>query len=324
MLTDFANRIVTTAELRAHGGYASAWIAINGVVYDITRFIPKHPFGDTFRGHLGTECGGLFSSAHTATRVEALLADDAFRKRHEIALVGRLDLADGRLDGTGGHPYLERLGYRDTAADAFWLELKGRVATYLKEQGETTHYSNTVGALYLIYYLSIYVLLSWLTWVQGSFLAAVLLGFHMICALALFAVYCVAYSQTAFLLLFNDHEETHAPLGDQQDLACLHGKPSWAEVQVRTSGNWYPTNWLLAFVEFHYGYFNYHIEHHLFPTFKPSLLKRISPIVRRVCRAHGVPYICTPFFDVQQSLARHLYAMGTAPRASGRGSQGHL
>ena len=54
-------REVTYAELKAHSTYDSAWISINGIVYDITDFIEKHPFGDTFRGSLGTECGGLFS-----------------------------------------------------------------------------------------------------------------------------------------------------------------------------------------------------------------------------------------------------------------------
>ena len=79
---------------------------------------------------------------------------------------------------------------------------------------------------------------------------------------------------------------------------------------MRTSNNWYPTNWLLAFFEFHYGYFNYHIEHHLFPSLKPSLLRRIAPVVRKVCRRHGVPYISTPFLHVQQSLLAHIAKMG--------------
>jgi fatty acid desaturase len=123
-------------------------------------------------------------------------------------------------------------------------------------------------------------------------------------------VYSIAYSQTAFILLFNDHEETHALLGETEDVGGFHRKMSWAEVQVRTSSNWYPTNWLLSFIEFHYGYFNYHIEHHLFPTFKPSLLKKISPVVESVCGKHNIPYISTPFLEVQKSLQEHLAKLG--------------
>ena len=84
---------------------------------------------------------------------------------------------------------------------------------------------------------------------------------------------------------------------------------------MRIYGDWYPTNWFLSFVEFHYGYFNYHIEHHLFPTFKPSLLKKISPIVKSVCIKHGVSYISTLFLEVQKSLQTHLSKMSQGNEA---------
>jgi len=129
-------------------------------------------------------------------------------------------------------------------------------------------------------------------------------------AFALSVVYAATYSQAAFILLFNDHQETHAILGEVEDIADVQGKLSWAEVQVRSSGNWHPTNWLLRLIEFHYGYFNYHIEHHLFPTLKPRLLKKIAPIVKRVCEKHGIPYRSTAFSTVQASLLRHLHQLG--------------
>jgi fatty acid desaturase len=132
-------------------------------------------------------------------------------------------------------------------------------------------------------------------------------------AVMLLSLYSIFYSQTAFILLFNDYEDTHKLLGDNEDVGVFHNKMSWAEVQVRTSNNWYPTNWISTFFQFHYGYFNYHIEHHLFPTFKPSLLKKISPIVKSLCRKHNIPYISTPFMDVQKSLQGHITKMGTRP-----------
>lgn len=126
----------------------------------------------------------------------------------------------------------------------------------------------------------------------------------------LFVLYSISYSLTAFIFLFNDHEDTHKLLGDKEDVSNFHNRMSWAEIQVRTSNNWYPTNWILSFVQFHYGYFNYHIEHHLFPTFKPSLLKKISPIVRSVCSKYNIPYISTTFLEVQKSLQQHITKMG--------------
>ena len=448
-----ANRLISYEELKQHSTYADAWISINGIVYDITHFIPTHPFGDTFRGHLGTECGGLFSSAHANTHVEDLIKNEDFLRNNSIIVVGRLDVIAGDGFRTAvDRRFLDRVVYKETTSDEFWMELKGRVSAFLKDAGEDIHYTNRVGFLYVIYYLGIYALLSYLTWIEAWYLAPVLLGFHMICALAnishmathhgftksklldfiamylydlsgmsglewqithqthhnqphsvidhqtnrfsllgvrvhkymgrsswhkyqriyywlvisfylvfelfattiwifvnrefvrhkyewvghflakgillaqiiccayihgywtaltLFILYSVSFSQTAFILLFNNHEETHKVLGESSDVPSFHHKMSWAEVQVRTSGNWYPTNWLLAFVEFHYGYFNYHIEHHLFPTLKPSLLKKISPIVKSVCEKHGIPYLSTSFIQVQTSLQEHITKMGS-------------
>lgn len=446
-------RRISYEELKKHSTYTDAWISINGVVYDITGFIQKHPFGDTFMGNLGTECGGLFSSAHVNTNVECLLQNDSFREKNNIVVVGPLDVLGAHLHKRNKAPYLDRVVYRDTSTDKFWLDLKAEVKAYLKRNKESIHYGPLEGTLYLAYYLGIYALLSYLTWIRCSYLASALLGFHMLCAVAnvshmdthygftrqrwlnfiaghifdlggmsrlewkiahqthhnqphssvdhqtnsydddihvrihryinrkphhryqhiyfwllismyllfrviatsfwmvknrefirhkrevvahvlarvmLFApvfycahlhgwgraltlllIYAASYSYSAFALLYNDYKDTHKVLDNHNDASTYHNKLSWAEVQVRTSNDWYPTNLLMRFVEFHYGYFNYHIEHHLFPTLKPSLLKKISPIVREVCRRHGVPYIRTTFLDVQVSLQKHLVEMGS-------------
>lgn len=447
-------RLVTYDELKKHSSYSDAWISINGDIYDITNFIEQHPFGDTFRGNLGTECGGLFSSSHLNTNVEERLKSGGYLRRHNIRKVGRLDIACERTHGHDDAPLLNRIVFKDTGSDAFWLDLKSQVRAFLRDNYESTHYSTREGVCYLIYYFLLYMLLSYFTWVHGSYIAATLLGIHMICALAniahmathygftrsqplnfiamhlfdlsgisglewqithqthhnqphssidhqtnvykyigvrvhkyikhkryhnyqkiyfwlsvspyllfkffitsiwlchnrkfvrhrrealvhvfarilllaqviycaatlgyltalgLFLVYSIAYSQTAFILLFNDHEDTHAVLGEIEDTHQFNHKMSWAETQVRTSNNWYPTGWLSTFFEFHYGYFNYHIEHHLFPSFKPSLLKKVSPIVKRVCRQHNIPYLSTTFTDVQKSLQSHLTKLASEP-----------
>ena len=440
-------RRITYKELKQHSTYSDAWLSINGVVYNITNFVDKHPFGDTFRGHLGTECGGLFSSAHTNTNVEELIRQDSFLRKNGIQVVDRLDVSGDRLHRHNNSPFLDRIVYQDMGKDKLWQEIRTSVASYLKDHGETTHYTFQEGALLICYHLCIYLCLSYLTWIYGSFLASVLLGFQVVCmvgsishmathhgftdsplldftamylfdlcgmsglewqithqthhnqphssidhqtkaytfisvrihkyikrrshhryqyiyfwvllsfyflskmvattgwmikypefirhkhemmahllgksillmqllycvyvhgfwmTLAIFAVYMTATSQIAFILLFNDHEENHNLLGQVEDVNQFHVRTSWAEVQVRTSGNWHPTNWFLSFIEFHYGYFNYHIEHHLFPTFKPILTKKISPIVKSVCIKHGVPYVSTSFLEMQKSLQTHL------------------
>jgi fatty acid desaturase len=43
--------------------------------------------------------------------------------------------------------------------------------------------------------------------------------------------------------------------------------------------------------DFLHGYLNYQIEHHLFPKLPMSKLREIQPEVRRICEAHGVPYV---------------------------------
>ena len=430
---------ITYKELKKHSTYSDAWISINGIVYDVTFFIDKHPFGDTFRANLGTECGGMFSSAHSNTNVEELIRSDEFLRNNNITAMGRLDVSGDHLHKNSDDPLLDRIVYKETHNDEFWLELKTKVASYLRDNDESIHYTFYEGVSYTIYYLFIYVLLSYMTWIEGSFLGSILLGFHMICmsanishmathfgftechplnfiakyffdlsgmsglewqithqthhnqphssidhqtnvydysgirihkyvklksyhkyqhlyfwlavsplflvkffestiwlfmnkqfvrhryeivahvlvkgilltqviycayiqgywtAIMLFVLYSISFSQTAFILLFNDHEDTHNVLGANEDVSDFQNKMSWAEIQVRTSNNWYPTNWILSFVEFHYGYFNYHIEHHLFPTFKPCLLKKISPIVKSVCDKHNIPYRLTTFSEV--------------------------
>ena len=437
------------AELKKHSTYKDAWIAIDGIVYDITDFIPKHPFGDTFRGNLGADCSGLFSSAHVRTDVEKLIKNEHYLNANDIEIVGYLDVSQDNLYRDGNKKYLDRIVYSKLSDDKFWLELKSKVREYLIENHELPYYSTLEGAIYLIYHSLIFTFLAYITWFHSSILAAILLGFHLVCAsagvshivahfgftknqllnsialhlmdlggysslewqishqthhnqphssidyqtnqyvpirihqyvkyrehhkyqyiyfwigilfyhfrifpmstiwvfshrefvrhpyeifahllakaiflspviycgylydiwqaLILFGVYSIAYSFFAFILLYNDHEENHQVLALSENINAFQKRFSWADVQVRTSGDWVPSNWLLSFVEFHYGYFNFHIEHHLFPSFKPSLLKQISPIVREVCEQHNVPYISTTFMEMHKSFQHHIIEMG--------------
>jgi cytochrome b involved in lipid metabolism len=451
--TDYlSKKYISYEELKKHSSYSDAWIAIDGVIYDITDFVEKHPFGDTFRGILGTDCSGLFSSAHINTNVEELIKSEGFLKRNKIKIIGCLDVNEVFLHKDSDRRYLDRIVYQEIDKEKFWLELKTKIKEYLQENNESIHYSTSEGLLHLLYHGILFIIFSYLTWIEGSFFAAILLGFQMVCscagvshmvahfgftknkllnflalhfmdlsgfswlewqiihqthhnqphssidhqtnqyaplrihqyvkhqkyhehqhisfwlglvmyhfraffmstvwliqnreflrhryeivghllakltvfclvgysiylhgfvnALILFAIFSISFSYSAFLLLYNNHEETHHVLALNEDINDLHSQLSWAETQVRTSGDWYPTNWILSFIEFNYGYFNYHIEHHLFPTFKPRLLKKIAPIVKSVCQKHGIPYIATTYIEVQQSFQRHITNMGFPP-----------
>jgi cytochrome b involved in lipid metabolism len=66
----------TMDEVRLHSGPASAWIAVNGKVYDITKFLAVHPGWTTGCGVstvlailrcLGTECSEEWNYVHSKT-----------------------------------------------------------------------------------------------------------------------------------------------------------------------------------------------------------------------------------------------------------------
>jgi fatty acid desaturase len=43
--------------------------------------------------------------------------------------------------------------------------------------------------------------------------------------------------------------------------------------------------------DFLMGYLNYQIEHHLFPDLPPARYRELSPRIRALCAAHGIPYV---------------------------------
>ena len=81
-------------------------------------------------------------------------------------------------------------------------------------------------------------------------------------------------------------------------------------VQIQTATDWYPSNIIEKFITFHFGYFNYHIEHHLFPTLKPNLFKKLQPIVRNHCQKYNISYVETSFYQLLLSQMGYLKKMG--------------
>lgn len=65
---------------------------------------------------------------------------------------------------------------------------------------------------------------------------------------------------------------------------------SFLEQQIITSRN-IASNW---FTDFLYLGLNYQIEHHLFPDCPRDKLKRLTPQIRELCRAYGLPFTVIP------------------------------
>lgn len=71
------------------------------------------------------------------------------------------------------------------------------------------------------------------------------------------------------------------------------GTAAFYERQVRGSAN-YPTGdrWgpTADLVDFAHGWLNYQIEHHLWPDLSMLSYRRAAPLLRSLCRKHGLPY----------------------------------
>lgn len=82
--------LYTLKEVRQHRTRADAWMAINGIVYDVTPYIEYHPGGiDMMMAGAGKDASKLFEKYHAWVNPEFML---------ESCLIGQLD---GR-GGSGG------------------------------------------------------------------------------------------------------------------------------------------------------------------------------------------------------------------------------
>ena len=54
---------ITANELSQHSSEGDCWTAIDGTVYDITKFIPLHPGGNVILGGCGKDATDMFNSS---------------------------------------------------------------------------------------------------------------------------------------------------------------------------------------------------------------------------------------------------------------------
>ena len=63
---DSTDVVVSAAELAVHNKKEDCWTSVNGLVYDITEYIPKHPGGDEILLACGTDGTSLFTERQTS------------------------------------------------------------------------------------------------------------------------------------------------------------------------------------------------------------------------------------------------------------------
>ncbi len=61
------NATFTMSQVSEHASRTDCWTVINGSVYDITSYVPRHPGGDEILQACGTDGTTLFTQRKTAT-----------------------------------------------------------------------------------------------------------------------------------------------------------------------------------------------------------------------------------------------------------------
>ncbi|XP_046342718.1 fatty acid desaturase 2-like isoform X2 [Haliotis rufescens] len=81
-------------------------------------------------------------------------------------------------------------------------------------------------------------------------------------------------------------------------------KLDWVHLQLATTSNAEPS----TFNDWFTGHLNYQIEHHLFPTMPRHNYAKVMPLVKSLCKKHGVTYRCKTlyrsFADIYWSLKK--------------------
>jgi fatty acid desaturase/predicted heme/steroid binding protein len=139
----------TWEDISKHNSLKDCWIVVSGKVYDVTTWVPKHPGGDLIRLAAGREATALVYSYHPPS-VFAVLPKYC---------VGEVKDYENFY----------------TFESAFYSTMKGRVAAYMQQH----QLSRSVWQLYAksLLLLALYTLSYRAAFIQGHFIATVILGF---------------------------------------------------------------------------------------------------------------------------------------------------
>mmetsp|Transcript_11569 Transcript_11569/g.24987 ORF Transcript_11569/g.24987 Transcript_11569/m.24987 type:complete len:473 (+) Transcript_11569:167-1585(+) len=108
-----ASRVISRKELASHASRESAWIGINGRVYDVTGFEHHHPGGEIILTAAGQDATDVFAAFHTASTYASMLpkfligslepetaatqAHDRFRSEEYVADIRKMRTELARL-----------------------------------------------------------------------------------------------------------------------------------------------------------------------------------------------------------------------------------
>ncbi|KAG8375670.1 hypothetical protein BUALT_Bualt10G0124600 [Buddleja alternifolia] len=76
----------------------------------------------------------------------------------------------------------------------------------------------------------------------------------------------------------------------------------WFEKQTSGTLNIKCSSWM----DWFHGGLQFQIEHHLFPRLPRSQLRRVSPLVKELCKKHGLPYNSASFWEANAMTIRTL------------------
>ncbi|KAL9649303.1 hypothetical protein ABK040_014606 [Willaertia magna] len=118
-------------EISKHNNEESAWLVINGKVYDVTNFVSRHPGGDMILLAAGRHSTELYNSHHPSSVVE----NEATLKKFYIGEVEQEkpeEITKERIE----KQYL-KYTYEPSKQTLFYSDCRKRVEKYLKDNGLT-------------------------------------------------------------------------------------------------------------------------------------------------------------------------------------------
>ena len=71
--TTMKGKTYTTAEVAKHNKKSDAWVIYRNKVYDITKWIPKHPGGNIILSGLGKDITTMFSNIGHSSNAKSIL-----------------------------------------------------------------------------------------------------------------------------------------------------------------------------------------------------------------------------------------------------------
>src|ERR1043166_1482154 len=167
--------LVDYREVGEHYRPESAYVAFDGLVYDVTEFLRRHPGGRSILvPALGTDITDTLESMHEPY-VGRLFRTEKARQQYGIRIVGRLaDDAAGERRHIGLYDYQSRREYRrpDPMAD----ELRSAVYGYLRN-AKLPWKKPLPHALFLLVVLyALYLTAQYMAFIRGSAVWSLLMG----------------------------------------------------------------------------------------------------------------------------------------------------